>query len=575
MDKLIRELVKGLLPEGSNKIKKVVGIYGGRFQPFGPHHLKTYKWLKSKVDDAYITTSDIKRPPKHPMNYKEKLRHITKMGVSKNSVIKERVPLVANKVLKKYDPETTAVIYIFGKKDAGRLKGGKKKSGGLSYFQDYKKNKNNLKGYEEHGYFMVAPHQSVKVGGKEVSGTAMRELLGSPKIDDKDRPKLFKQAFGYFDKGIYQMMTNKFRKLFEIKESLITEKLIAARNKGHLKNGGKTALTTSGIISKFKGRGDISDAFSFAMKDLEKAIGSLSEKQRQKIFKDGKAWMNLEVMWPKSANVINYDKAEIVFHGALEYDDNGNAIGEVKGSARMLAGMIKQVNQNIQKRYKIGKPNFLKVPKHQNFDKKKKYFVGKLNKLQKTYGLKDNDTLALYHQRFWEEFIHNAEKQFGVKISNKSFKLLVQRWAFFDKSYKIPQIRKDLDKFPKFLEWVLSTDKMDQTKMVKANMKPFEELFFELGAEIMKNVSGWLAASPDSTVQRVKKQLDGAIKNVRSGGDLKKLNTLKLQLDKLNKIGGVDSVVPSEGIVFKYNGKTYKFTGAFAPINQITGLMTF
>ena len=39
-------------------------------------------------------------------------------------------------------------------------------------------------------------------------------------------------------------------------------------------------------------------------------------------------------------------------------------------------------------------------------------------------------------------------------------------------------------------------------------MKPFEELFFEVGAEIMKNVSGWLAASPDSTVARVKKQLE-------------------------------------------------------------------
>jgi hypothetical protein len=91
----------------------------------------------------------------------------------------------------------------------------------------------------------------------------------------------------------------------------------------------------------------------------------------------------------------------------------------------------------------------------------------------------------------------------------------------------------------------------------------------------LTNVSGWLAANPDSTVQRVKKQLDSAIKNVRSGGDLKKLNTLKLQLDKLNKIGGLKAIVPSEGIVFKYNGKTYKFTGAFAPINQITGLMTF
>ena len=577
---LVAELVNPILKEHKlplieSKIKKVVGIYGGRYQPFGPHHLKTYKWLKSKVDDAYITTSDIKKPPKHPMNYREKVRHMTKMGVPKNRIIKEKIPLVANNVLKKYDSKTTAVIYIFGAKDAGRLAGGKKKSGGLSYFQDYKKNKNNLKGYEEHGYFMVAPHQSVRVGGKEVSGTVMRELLGSPKIDDKERPKLFKQAFGYFDKGIYQMMTNKFRKLFEIKENLLTERLVAARNKGHLKNGGKTALTTSGIISKFKGRGDISDAFSFAMKDLERAIGSLSAKQRNKIFKNGKAWMNLEVMWPKSSNVINYDKAEIVFHGALEYDDSGNAIGEVKDSARMLAGMIKQVNQNIQKRYKIGKPNFLKVPKHQNFEKRKKYFFNKLNRLQKQYNLKDSDSLSVYHQTYWEEFIYNAAKQHGFTIPKAPLKKLTKRWAFFDKSYKVPMIKKDFKNHPEFLDWVLTTDKVDHSKMVKKNMKPFEELFFEVGAEIMTNVSGWLAANPDSTVQRVKKQLDSAIKNVRSGGDLKKLNTLKLQLDKLNKIGGLRAIVPSEGIVFKYNGKTFKFTGAFAPINQITGLMTF
>ena len=70
-------------------------------------------------------------------------------------------------------------------------------------------------------------------------------------------------------------------------------KLIAARNKGHIKNGGKTALTTSGIISKFKGRGDIKDGFVFAMKDLEKAIKSLSDKQKEKIFNNGYNFMNL------------------------------------------------------------------------------------------------------------------------------------------------------------------------------------------------------------------------------------------------------------------------------------------
>ena len=111
--------------------------------------------------------------------------------------------------------------------------------------------------------------------------------------------------------------------------------------------------------------------------------------------------------------------------------------------------------------------------------------------------------------------------------------------------------------------------------MVKENMKPFEELFFGVGAEILKNVKGFMAANPDKAVQGIRKRLDAAIKDVRKGGDLKKLNTLKLQLDKLNSIGGVDSIVPSEGIVFKYKGNTYKFTGAFAPINQITGLMSF
>jgi hypothetical protein len=281
--------------------------------------------------------------------------------------------------------------------------------------------------------------------------------------------------------------------------------------------------------------------------------------------------MNLEVMYPSSANVIDYDVTQLVFHGALKYDDNANVKGEVAGSGRILAGMIQQRNQNIQKKYSIGKPVFLDVPKHQDFGKMKDKFLGRLQKLQNTYALKDNDTLGLYHQKWWESFILKQLK----KISPRVLEGLVKRWAFFDKSYKIPQIKKDLKDEPIFLEWVLKTDKENHTKIVKENMKPFETLFFEVGAEILKNVQGYMAANPNKAVQNIRKKLSSAISKVRSGGDLKKLNTLKLQLDKLNTIGGVDSIVPSEGIVFKYNGKTYKFTGAFAPVNQITGLINF
>ena len=178
-------------------------------------------------------------------------------------------------------------------------------------------------------------------------------------------------------------------------------KLIAARNKGHIKNGGKTALDKKGIASKFKGRGAIRNAFVYAMNDLEKAIKSLSDKQRDKIFNNGYNFMNLEVMYPSSANVIDYDVTQLIFHGALVYDDKGNVKGEVKGSGRILAGMIKQRNQNIQKKYSIGKPVFLDVPKHQDFGKMKGKFLGRLSKLQSKFGLSDNDTLGLYHQKWW------------------------------------------------------------------------------------------------------------------------------------------------------------------------------
>ena len=781
------------LKEDRTKIKKVVGIYGGRFQPFGPHHKKTYEWLKKRVDDAYITTSDIKQPPRHPMNFAEKVRHMVKMGIPKNRIVKEKSPYKAENVLKKYDEKTTAVIYIFGAKDAGRLKGGK-------YFKDYDKNRGNILGYKEHGYVLTAPHVSIKVGGKEVSGTVMRQLLGSPDYE-KNREKLFKQAFGYFDKGVYNMMTNKFKKLFEsideflikndiskiIKEastttlsptddgpptfykgfgdykkfskkwidnmyagtgwevmqyvlgkhainpdfdytlsystvpavayghkqsgdygsrfgvdspidsyksyvndvvlknlgyevikwmgitpdgknytgvevetpvlpgvgddnvgnteldkldlkerinlddevkllieggayghmnhpfddknitfsdlkqiiinglggkldredgvtekldgqnlmvSWVNGKLVTARNKGQLKNFGATAMDTAGVSAKFAGRGDIKNAFVFAMKDLSKSIGKLSDAQKEKVFGNGKRWMNLEVIYPKSANVIDYDKAQIVFHGTLEYNKSAQAIGQPKDSARMLAGMIKQVNQNVQKKYTIGKPQFLTVPKVQDFGKKKRTYLGRLNKLQKQYALNDSDTLSKYHQSFWEEFIFNASKQYNYKIPNKVLVDLTKRWAFSDKSYKIPTIKKDIDN-EKFLDWVLSFDKNDHQKWVKQNMKPFEVLFFDVGAEILKNISGYLVASPNKAVQKIRKDVIKAIKTVKSSKDIKKIETLKLQLDKLEAIGGLSSIVPSEGIVFKYKGKVYKFTGAFAPVNQILGLLNF
>jgi len=340
--------------------------------------------------------------------------------------------------------------------------------------------------------------------------------------------------------------------------------LKAARNTGDVKRGGMNA---KGVKLKFANRGNIEKAFNYAMRDLAKAIGGLSDKQKKMVFDDGNNWVNMEIMYPASANVIMYDAPYLQFHNVLQYK-NGSAIGAVSGGARILAGMITQINQNMQKSFSIIGPRQLTVKPHQDFGAKRPYFYGKLSKLMSTLGMKDSNTFNEYHQAWWENFIDNKFKG----IDNNIKMVLVKRWAFSDKSFRL---NKQNIPDEKMLDTAKGFDKINHADQVKKNMFPFETLFFELGAEVLKNVEGFLAASPDKAVQNVRRQVAKAISDVRKGGDLKKLNTLKTQLAKVEAIGGFKTIVPSEGLVFIYKGNTYKLTGAFAPVNQITGMMTF
>ena len=341
-------------------------------------------------------------------------------------------------------------------------------------------------------------------------------------------------------------------------------KMLAARNTGDLKKGG---MDYKAVAAKFKGRGNIEKAFTFAMKDLAKAIGGLNAKQQEKIFNSGNNWVNMEIMFPASANVITYDAPYLQFHNVLQYKD-GKAIGSVQDGARILAGMITQINQSVQKNFSIIGPKILKMKPHQDYSAKKPYFTGKLKKLMKKFNMKDTSTFAEYHQAWWENFVDKKMK--GVDNTIKIG--LVKRWAFFDKSFRL-----DKKTIPSedLLKKAKEFDKLKHADQVKDNMLPFETLFFELGAEVLKNVEGFLAANPDKAIQNVRKQVAKAISDVRKGGDLKKLNRMTQQLQKISAIGGFKTIIPSEGLVFIYKGNTYKLTGAFAPVNQIAGMMTF
>ena len=340
-------------------------------------------------------------------------------------------------------------------------------------------------------------------------------------------------------------------------------RLIAARNKGHLKNRGENALDIQGVAQKFAGRGGLTDAYNFAMKDLNVAISKLSNAQKEKIFGNGKSFMNIEVIWPQSVNVVPYGQPLLVFHGTMEYDEAGNAIGQNQGAARILAGMIKQVNQDVQSKYTIQGPPVTKLPKNQELTKLQPKYLGMINKLQSEFGLKDNQGVAEYHQAWWKQFI---EKNYP-NIDEQEKIGLIKRWAFLDKSFRINTIGDE-----KIRTWAEKIDKQDQGKISKDNLMKFERIFLGVGSDVLQFMSSVLTVNPDKAKRAMVSRLEQTIKDVEAKGTEKQVEKLKLELKRLQDLGGFDKIVPNEGIVFEFNGYTMKLTGAFAPLNQILGI---
>jgi hypothetical protein len=345
--------------------------------------------------------------------------------------------------------------------------------------------------------------------------------------------------------------------------SWVNGRLVAARNKSHLKDKGVGAMTIGQVADKFAGRGGLTDAYNFAMQDLSKAIAALSEPQRKKVFKDGSSFMNLEVIYPTSVNVIPYNQPLLVFHGTFDYDMAGTIIGQNQDAAKVLGGMIKQVNAHVQSKYTIQGPPMQTLPKTEHLSKLQGKYLGMISKLQSEFGLADSDGVADYHQAWWTNFVEKGAKKLDAqqKIG------LIKRWAFLDKSFRIGDIKDD-----KIRAWAEQTDKQDQQKISKQNLMRFEEIFLGVGADVLSFMTSVLTANPAEATKQMKAKLQSTISQVKASGDPKKIAKLKLELSRMQALGGFDKIVPNEGLVFVYGGNTYKLTGAFAPLNQILGI---
>lgn len=341
-----------------------------------------------------------------------------------------------------------------------------------------------------------------------------------------------------------------------------------ARNMGDL----KYPMDLNGIKQKFAGHPSpmVEETFNLAADDLASQLSKLPKDVQNSTFENGLNWMNMELIYSKNPNVIYYDRDIIQFHGIKKTDGNGNVIGEDNKMASAVVKALESVKANIGKTFTIIPPQIIKLGRDINFEENKAKFLKQVEALKSRYNLTDADPVSKYHEMWWREQI---DANFP-NISQDFKEGLLLRWAYDDKkTLNLRSLDKELG--TKEADLIKKFDKEDVKKKYKENIRPFEDLFLELGSIILKNASNFVAANPTAEMQRLHAHLRSEADKIKVGGSIDQIQKVEAELARLDRIGGIESIVPTEGIVFVYKGKTFKLTGTFAAINQLMGIIKY
>ena len=359
-----------------------------------------------------------------------------------------------------------------------------------------------------------------------------------------------------------------------------------ARNKGTVIN----PMSVQAIITDFEnkyqksvesngekaseGYKQVVDAYRATAEDLSAAFNKIKPDVLNNIFKNGRVFANMEIIYPATKNVIAYDKAHLQFHNLVEYDEKANIVETDLTGGALVQRIIQDANAHLQKTFSFIPPQQIKLGRISDFEDQQSAFFNEINQLRNRYNLKDTDYVTEYHKAWWRDVIKSQAEKMGYDIPQDILTSLVFRWGFFDKSANLTALKKQIDN-PEFLNWVLDFDKKEFKQYYKQNMEPFETIFLRLGAVVLKNATNFLAANPSKSVQAIKQEMAQLIRDLQNNPNPATISKLEQELKRIERLGGFDAIVPSEGIVFTYGGHTYKLTGAFAPVNQILGVLKY
>ena len=333
-----------------------------------------------------------------------------------------------------------------------------------------------------------------------------------------------------------------------------------------IKSGGMDAAA---LAAKFSGRGSVEEAFTGAFRVLEGAIGVLDRDTKAVVFgPSANRWYSMEIIYTKNPNVINYDSDNLVFHGwpVFKREDSGavEMTEDEVGGVDILTKNIDRMQSAVSATgWKVRGPSLVTM-KALSDGTALSRALSSIDSAMADARVGDSDTMGDY----LEVLLRQDVESLGLPPELSD--MVVDRVLEKPGAPNLTVIKKNLDK-----------SKIDQVRdfvknspgLLKGYVRPIEMAINDFALVLLKGLSSTLIGDTDKEVDRLRSEVQRAVSAIQASGDETAMTVLASQMEKLKDVSNITT--PMEGVVFIYKGNAYKFTSAFAPMNQILGLFRY
>ena len=393
----------------------------------------------------------------------------------------------------------------------------------------------------------------------------MNHLYDNPDLTFRKMKEIFQAASAGELKGTEKTDGQNLQLSYDIQ----TSSARAARNKGNIKDGGMDA---AGLAAKFGGRGALESAFNDAFAAFEEAVGRMSIEEREEIFGPNTSiYYNAEVQDPRAANVINYDVPTLTIHrvGHNEYDrETGSATGrDVNKNARKLAAALERVQgEREEGRFHV-QMNAIRRLEALSDDTAANLATARLEKVLSDAGISDNQTVGEY-------MVSRVEIAVDARVSlPDETKIELMKRIFKEDGANIRNVLKLIPKEDAGSIAAVRELVADEGRLKFNAIAPVENIVHDFSVEMLKGLHSAFILDNEAEVVRLRGETQRAIQAIEASDSEEAMEILAKQMGKLKDVEGVSTA--AEGFVFDYDDVTYKFTGNFAPMNQLLGLFKY